>query len=319
MLTVATDGTGAGSVASDPAGIDCGAVCAAPFPSGAVVTLTATPAASSTFAGWSGGGCSGAGACTVTMSEARSVTATFDGSGPSIAVQPSALYFGGTSGGAVRTSGQQVTVTVTNGAGVAWTASSSNPAFQVSPTGGSGSGVVTVSVAPGTASSASGTITVTAPGALGSPQAVPVHYTVYQAGSPPFGYVDTPADGSLGVIGSLGVTGWALDDIEVTKVDIWRDPMAGEPVDPNGLVYIGVTRCSSRGVRPDVEAAYPGRPFGYRAGWGFMILTNMLPNRGNGTFRITAYAYDLDGHKTLLGRRTITCSECDGDEAVWGD
>ena len=32
-----------------------------------------------------------------------------------------------------------------------------------------------------------------------------------------------------------------------------------------------------------------------------MILTNMLPNQGNGTFRITAYAYDRDGHTTCLG------------------
>src|SRR5207245_3663496 len=42
-----------------------------------VVTLTATPAAGSTFSGWSGGGCSGTGTCTVTMSAATTVTATF--------------------------------------------------------------------------------------------------------------------------------------------------------------------------------------------------------------------------------------------------
>jgi protein MpaA len=42
------------------------------------VTLTATAATGSTFAGWSGAGCSGVGTCEVTMSAAESVTATFD-------------------------------------------------------------------------------------------------------------------------------------------------------------------------------------------------------------------------------------------------
>src|SRR5205807_2293496 len=40
-------------------------------------TLTATPAAGSMFTGWSGGGCAGTGACTVTMNAATTVTAGF--------------------------------------------------------------------------------------------------------------------------------------------------------------------------------------------------------------------------------------------------
>ena len=39
--------------------------------------ITATPNGSSNFTGWSGAGCSGTGTCQVTMSGARSVTATF--------------------------------------------------------------------------------------------------------------------------------------------------------------------------------------------------------------------------------------------------
>jgi hypothetical protein len=42
-----------------------------------IVTLTATTAPGSTFTGWEGSGCSGTGTCIVTMSEAKSVTATF--------------------------------------------------------------------------------------------------------------------------------------------------------------------------------------------------------------------------------------------------
>ena len=53
--------------------------CAAPFASDTLVTLTATPTGPSTFSGWSGGGCSGTGTCQVTMSQARSVNATFAG------------------------------------------------------------------------------------------------------------------------------------------------------------------------------------------------------------------------------------------------
>ena len=79
QLNVTKDGTGSGTVTSEPAGIDCGtgAGCQSEFDHGTVVTLTATADTGSTFAGWSGEGCSGTGDCTVTMTGTRSVTATF--------------------------------------------------------------------------------------------------------------------------------------------------------------------------------------------------------------------------------------------------
>jgi DNA-binding beta-propeller fold protein YncE len=76
-LSVSKAGAGGGTVTSRPAGINCGTACAAEYDTGEVVQLTATPDAHSTFSGWSGGGCSGTGSCFVTMSEAKSVTATF--------------------------------------------------------------------------------------------------------------------------------------------------------------------------------------------------------------------------------------------------
>lgn len=76
-LTVAKAGNGAGSIASLPAGINCGADCAENFTNGTVVTLTATPAAGSVFAGWSGGGCSGTGTCVVTIGTPLTITANF--------------------------------------------------------------------------------------------------------------------------------------------------------------------------------------------------------------------------------------------------
>ncbi|HZG36384.1 MAG TPA: hypothetical protein VEY87_11110, partial [Gaiellaceae bacterium] len=76
VLSVTKSGSGVGTVASSGDEILCGATCSATFPAGTVVTLAATAATGSRFTGWSGA-CSGTGSCTVTMSQARSVTATF--------------------------------------------------------------------------------------------------------------------------------------------------------------------------------------------------------------------------------------------------
>ena len=82
-LTVNTTGNsgGAGTVSSNPTGINCGSTCSANFNSGTTVTLTASPSTGSTFGGWSGGnaGCTGTGNCVVNMTAAKSVTATFNG------------------------------------------------------------------------------------------------------------------------------------------------------------------------------------------------------------------------------------------------
>jgi hypothetical protein len=75
-LSVTLDGTGAGSVSSTPSGIDCGVDCSETFYLNTVVTLTATPNVSSTFAGWTGA-CAGSGVCVVTITESTQVTATF--------------------------------------------------------------------------------------------------------------------------------------------------------------------------------------------------------------------------------------------------
>ena len=53
-LTVALAGTGSGTVASTPVGIDCGADCAETYAAGTVTTLTPTAAAGSVFTTWTG-------------------------------------------------------------------------------------------------------------------------------------------------------------------------------------------------------------------------------------------------------------------------
>jgi hypothetical protein len=80
-LTVTKAGAGTGTVTSSPAGISCGATCSASYASGTVVTLTEVPDAGSTFGGWSGDCTGTAPTCPVTMSAARNVTATFQGTG----------------------------------------------------------------------------------------------------------------------------------------------------------------------------------------------------------------------------------------------
>ena len=97
VLTVTKSGTGAGTVTSAPAGINCGETCSATFTKNAIVTLTPTATEGSNFTGWSGA-CSGLGTCRVTMSAAKSVGAVFT-SNPTLTVSKS-----GTGAGAVTSS-----------------------------------------------------------------------------------------------------------------------------------------------------------------------------------------------------------------------
>ena len=72
-LTVAKSGTGGGVVTAT--GINCGADCSELYASGTSVTLTAIPASGSSFAGWSGTGCTTA---TVTVNGNMTCTANFN-------------------------------------------------------------------------------------------------------------------------------------------------------------------------------------------------------------------------------------------------
>lgn len=75
-LALTISGTGTCTVTSSPAGVNSTVSTTYNYNDGTVVTLTATPAGGSTFAGWSGTDCSGSSTCVVTMSAARDGTAT---------------------------------------------------------------------------------------------------------------------------------------------------------------------------------------------------------------------------------------------------
>jgi hypothetical protein len=78
-INVTLAGSGSGTVTSQDGHINCPSTCSASYGQGGVITLTASPGLNSTFAGWSGAGCSGIGTCVVPMTGAVNVTATFTG------------------------------------------------------------------------------------------------------------------------------------------------------------------------------------------------------------------------------------------------
>jgi hypothetical protein len=217
---------------------------------------------------------------------------------PQIELNRTRLNFGAVIGGA-RTGSQDFIIGNSGGGSLNWTASASDEWIQVTPAGGSGAALVMVSIDPtGLAvGTYTGTISIIDASASNSPQSISVFLNIYDpdTASVPFGEFSTPIDGST-LRSSIPVSGWALDDVEIGSVKIYRD----------GNIYIG-DAVFVEGGRPDVESAYPGYPFNYRAAWGYQMLTNFLPNGGNGTFTITAIAADTSGNKVTLGTKTITC------------
>jgi uncharacterized delta-60 repeat protein len=228
-----------------------------------------------------------------------------------ISLSPSSLNFGATTTG-YKTTDQYFRIINTGSGILTWSVEDNADWLICLSTSGTGDGKVTVSVnstglLPGTYTAI---ITVYSPEAYNSPQYVIVTLRIYESWQEraPFGWFDTPVDGST-VSGSVAVTGWALDDIEVTRIEIKRNSHPDDPsvvIGHDGLVYIG-DGVFVKGARPDVEAAYPDYPRADRAGWGYMMLTNFLPNQGNGTFTIYAFAYDGCGHRVGLGTKTIIC------------
>ncbi|MHA1280219.1 MAG: BACON domain-containing protein, partial [Candidatus Helarchaeota archaeon] len=141
-----------------------------------------------------------------------------------IFLSPTSLNFGASITGS-STSSQYFRIENAGGGTLNWSLSCDSNWLSFIPASGTGDGKVTVSVDPKGLSSGTytATITVYSPEALNSPQYVTITLKVYepwQEGGP-FGVFDTPVDGST-VSGNIPVTGWALDDVEVTKVEIKR-------------------------------------------------------------------------------------------------
>ena len=258
------------------------------------------------------------------MIAGQTFTVRQNGNAPTMTVDKSALQFGAASLGAIfmtQTSAQVVWLRQSGVPGtVTWTAQSTQPWLQVTPASGSGSADLSISVVPtpglSLSGQASGTIQLTLTGAGNSVAPIVATLTTVQNGltTPPFGTVDTPADLQSGVTGAVAMTGWALDDLEIDRVVICRLPLPAEQpgLSPNPEcggrpdIFVGYG-VRIDGARPDVQSVYPNVPLSAKAGWGFMILTNMLPAEGNGMFTFLALAHDREGQVTRLGVRTIFC------------
>lgn len=222
-----------------------------------------------------------------------------------ISLNRSLLVFGATTSG-VSTDSQTFTIENAGAQAVTLSAEGTGSWMSYSHARCATRGVVTVSVdatglAPG---NYSGTISVSETDNDVFPEVVEVRLTVYDSNqlAAPFGSFDAPMNGSV-VSGAIAVTGWAVDDIGIDSVQIYWDPIGNES---QSRVYIG-DAYMVEGARPDVAEMCQDYPQSYRAGWGYMLLTNALPDGGDGTYTLYAVARDLEGNSVTLGSRTITC------------
>lgn len=237
---------------------------------------------------------------TIPVYSAINATAIYEGELPVIATNRGQLNFGAIANGG-SSPDQYFQISNSGGGRLSWSVAGSSSWITVSPASGQGSGQIQVGVNPTglTTGSHSGALTITDSGAANSPQIVNVNLTVKKSGASgkPFGAFETPTGAST-VCSSTAVTGWALDDTGIESVKIYRQ-------EGNSSIYIGAA-LFVEGARPDVEQAFPTYPNNYKAGWGYMMLTNFLPNGGNGSYVISAIATDYEGKQEKLGEKTIT-------------
>jgi BACON domain-containing protein len=258
-----------------------------------------------------------------TITIAGNTFTVFQGQLPTMSLTPTSLNMAAVNNGAGTLLSQtppQTLRLLQSGAGsVSWTATASQTWLTISPSFGTGAANLSLSINnTGNVLPPSGqrtaTVTITTTGATNNPTAT-VNLTVLLNGTttPPTGVVDTPTQNQGGITGSLPVTGWGVDDVGVTALRICRQPIPGESAPVNGncnnqpQIFIGNANFVN-GARPDIAATFPNNPQKDSAGWGYLLLTNFLPNQGNGTFTLTFYLQSADGQTTGLGSRTIVCT-----------
>jgi len=240
-------------------------------------------------------------------------------------LSPSTLIFSATrqgSGAFINTTGVQTVTVSYEGATVPqWTATSSAPWVKLTNATGRGAGTFTVSVINAdnvlsSPTSQSANITVSASNA-GTSAELQVRITIRHEAeltAAPIGQVDTPLQPNVGAQGAIAMTGWVVDDVGVQQVRVYRqcltfdDPKSCQTVLGINVVLVGQASVIP-GARPDVEKLYPGMPAANAAGWGLLILSNLLPNipaasaaGGVGTFTFYAVATDVEGKQKVLGR-----------------
>ena len=129
------------------------------------------------------------------------------------------------------------------------------------------------------------------------------HVYAFMKDGLPIGSFETPGNNTT-VRSSVPVTGWALASSGIKKVQLFR-------VEGQQEIFIG-DAVLVEGARPDAQRAYPGYPGSELAGWGYMMLTNMLPansghtDLGNGTYTLRVRVTDNQNRTITLGEKVIT-------------
>jgi hypothetical protein len=210
-----------------------------------------------------------------------------------ISLDRTSFNFAYAEGGSVP-SAQTLGIINAGGGDLNWDVTSDAVWASSSPALGTGDAYVDISIDPTglAAGTYTGTLTVSDPNSTNKSMTAVVNLTIKGASEDeePFGDFSTPSN-DVTVSGSVPVTGWALDDIELVRVAIYY----------NNNSYVG-DAVFVEGARTDIEAAYPSYPYNSRAGWGYMLLTNSLPD---GTYTFFAIAEDNAGHSVKLGESTV--------------
>ncbi|MCU0286291.1 MAG: Ig-like domain-containing protein [Acidobacteria bacterium] len=246
---------------------------------------------------------------TVVMDSDLQVTAIYKQ--PEIYINPTYFNFGGTSNG-VSTPAQEFLIGNRGGGLLEWSIDTETSSWlAVTPTSGTctagSSQYITAAVNTRRMDEQryEGFILINAPGAANSPQKIKVILNVIDDSEdqPPFGSFEMPRYNTT-VSGSIPISGWALDDTGIDRVQIYVEDIRDAP---GQKLYIG-DAVFVQGARPDVEAAYSHYPMNHKAGWGYMLLTNALNDRSNPdkTFKIHVTVTDIGQNEVSLGTKTIT-------------
>jgi hypothetical protein len=195
------------------------------------------------------------------------------------------------------------TVQVFAQAGVTWRAVSADPArIRIEPASGTGDAEVRVIATPGTPGQDGTTIVSLFSDSSGAEPggSFTVHWRTQVGGPnvPPFGYVDAPADPvTLGPTPVL-FQGWALDDVQLVRVDVVARDAAGAETVLGQVVRAG--------RRPDVAAAHPTGHDLDRSAWSFLLDRAKAPLfRPGVTLTVLFRARDADGATASIGQRTV--------------
>jgi hypothetical protein len=149
-----------GTVTSNPSDINCGSTCSANYDLGTSVILTASANSGYTFTGWSGGGCSGKGTCTITMTAATPVTANYAITTNNLTVTKSGMGVGTVTGSdSLINCGSTCSVNYESGKAVTLTASANSGSTFSGWSGGGCSGKGTCAVSMTAATTVAATFT----------------------------------------------------------------------------------------------------------------------------------------------------------------